>query len=120
MTIYVEFDPFSGPPVRDGDINQQLEDISWTLAHGISPDNKWEYRYSNELVILAIRVAIIEGRFKHTDFKFVYQGAEMNISEDGDFDPWPNSFCVQSQLLSRRALLGGVAVRKARAGKFVG
>lgn len=95
--LKITYDPTNNDvAVSDGGINAV---VTSTLAyfklmqdlHGIKQD--YHVTVSNELVIEAFRVAIVEKRINHEHVCFIFNNEELYPNSVGCLPKWPKGFC---------------------------
>lgn len=93
--IIVEYDPINGEAVPDGLIASKARSL----------DRGNRYCFSNEAMILAVRLAVREKHYFADRIEIVYQGQSYFLNENGMFDNTdaiPAGFCdTHYNLLAR-------------------
>jgi hypothetical protein len=93
--IRIRYDALDGVAVRDGDVNQFVDDINWGLEQNI------EISVSTENVINEVRARIKEGMIPYINVVFLFDQKILLVDKNGRLDWWPNGFCdtIEKQLM---------------------
>jgi hypothetical protein len=84
------YDPTTGTEIRDGNIDAFVYQLANWFAYDTEDTTRY---YANELLFLAVRAAICEGRIDHTKVMFQYDGIDIPIDADGRLNDPPVGFC---------------------------
>lgn len=79
-----------GDMYSDQGVSRFVQDVQ----KNVKLECDWNSQVSNELVILALRAAVSQGKIPHNKIRFKYQDTLIHVNKDGRFiDPLPEGFC---------------------------
>lgn len=91
--ITIKYSPY-GQARSDWETKEVVRNIKEYISNGQSPG----IHISNELIVLAIRVAVKTGELRHNDVCFQFKDKILTLNEHARFlEPLPDGFCDHAE-----------------------
>lgn len=91
MQLKIEYNPTDGFVCPDDQIEAYVDNIATKFDYHVAQEKTIDI--GSELIIMAIRVAIIERLLPYDLITFIYEGKEFQFDANARTNDWPSGFC---------------------------
>ena len=90
MKIRIIYDNAVGLILPDAEVALWVNDL--VRKYETSKED-YSVTVANEIIVMAVRLAVCQGRINHEDIVFVFMEQEVPMDKNARIENWPNGFC---------------------------